>query len=89
MTATENKSETNGHIETSDTPPYSLVIEWDSRDNIFVVSSVEWPGNHTHGSTYEEALAAGRDMLAGLTEIAYNRGQPLPQVRQFIQTNQR
>ncbi len=83
MTATEIRAETSSQADLFDTPPYSLTIMWDSRDNIFVVSSKEWPGNHTHGSSYEEALAAGRDMLAGLAEIAKERGQSLPPVAQF------
>ncbi len=34
---------------------YSMIIQWDSRDNIFVVRVPELPGCVTHGTTYEEA----------------------------------
>ena len=35
---------------------YSMIIQWDSRDNIFVVRVPELPGCVTHGDTYEDAI---------------------------------
>ncbi len=40
---------------------YSMIIQWDSRDNIFVVRVPELPGCVTHGTTYEEAVKQGKD----------------------------
>jgi predicted RNase H-like HicB family nuclease len=37
-------------------PHYSMVIEWSDEDQAYVVSIPEFPGNHTHGDTYEEAV---------------------------------
>ena len=42
---------------------YSMVIQWDSRDNIFVVRVPELPGCVTHGDTYEEAVKQGEDAI--------------------------
>ena len=35
---------------------YSMVIQWDSQDKIYIVSVPELPGCRTHGRTYEEAI---------------------------------
>ena len=42
---------------------YSMVIQWDSRDNIFVVRVPELPGCVTHGDTHEEAVKQGEDAI--------------------------
>src|SRR6266702_3454634 len=45
---------------------YSMIIQWDSRDNIFVVRVPELPGCVTHGTTYEEAVKQGKDAIESL-----------------------
>ena len=40
-------------------PPYSMVLEWDGRGDIFVVTVPELAGCRTHGRTYEEAVRQG------------------------------
>ena len=40
-------------------PHYSMIIEWSVEDDAFVVSVPEFPGQHTHGATYEEAVSRG------------------------------
>ena len=40
---------------------YSLIIQWDAQDAIYVVTVPELPGCMTHGVTYEEALAQAQD----------------------------
>src|SRR5205085_2684927 len=45
-------------------PPYSMILEWDSRGGIFVVTVPELPGCRTHGRTYEEAVRQGQDAIA-------------------------
>jgi len=42
---------------------YSMIIQWDPRDDIYVVTVPELPGCVTHGSTYEEAVAQGQDAI--------------------------
>jgi predicted RNase H-like HicB family nuclease len=42
---------------------YSMIIEWDPRDNIYVVTVPELPGCVTHGDTYAEAAAQGQDAI--------------------------
>jgi predicted RNase H-like HicB family nuclease len=46
-----------------DAPRYSMVIEWVPKDPMAIVSVPERPGCHSHGSTYEEALAQGKDAI--------------------------
>ena len=64
----------NGH--------YSMRIEWSAEDGVFVVSLPEWgPYARTHGATYEEADAAGREVLEMLVENRRAEGRPLPEPR--------
>lgn len=42
---------------------YSMIIEWDPRGDIFVVTVLELPGCRTHGRTYEEAVKQGQDAI--------------------------
>ena len=58
---------------------YSMTIQWDNDDQIFVVSVPELPGCMTHGHTYEEALQNAKEAIAGWLEIAKNEGWPIPQ----------
>jgi predicted RNase H-like HicB family nuclease len=63
---------------------YSMVIEWSDDDQVYVVSLPEW-GNlvHTHGSTYEEALQRGKELIAELIACRQERGESLPRPRVF------
>jgi antitoxin HicB len=64
---------------------YSIVIQWSDEGDAFVVSLPEWRESvHTHGETYEEALARGKDLLEGLIEVRHQAGEPLPQPRVFV-----
>lgn len=57
---------------------YSMVIQWDSRDNIFVVRVPELPGCVTHGTTYEEAIQQGKDAIESWIMAALADNEPLP-----------
>lgn len=61
---------------------YSMVIQWDSRDDIYVVSVPELPGCRTHGKTYEEAIKSALEVIALWIEDAQKSGEPVspPQV---------
>jgi antitoxin HicB len=63
---------------------YSMAIEWSDEDHVYVVSLPEW-GNlvHTHGTTYEEALERGKELIEGLIACRQERGEPLPPPRVF------
>lgn len=42
---------------------YSMVLQWDDEDCIYVVSVPELPGCMTHGATREEAVRQGQDAI--------------------------
>lgn len=65
------------------TPHYSMIIEWSVEDDAFVVSVPEFPGQHTHGATYEEAVRQGRDLIDSLILWTLQDGKPLPQPHVF------
>lgn len=62
---------------------YSMLLEWSEEDDAFVVSFPEFPGAHTHGETYVEAVQSGQDVLALLTETYTQEGRPLPLPARF------
>jgi predicted RNase H-like HicB family nuclease len=63
---------------------YSIRIEWSDRDQGYVVSLPEWGDLvHTHGSTYEEALERGKELIEGLMVARKQSGEPLPSPRLF------
>lgn len=64
-------------------PHYSMVIEWSDMDRAFIVSIPEFPGDHTHGDTYEEAARQGHDLIESLVMWTLQDGKPLPQPKVF------
>ncbi len=64
-------------------PHYSMVIEWSDENQAFIVSIPEFPGNYTHGDTYEEAVQQGQDLIESLIMWTQQDGQPLPKPREF------
>ena len=63
---------------------YSMIIQWDSRDNIFVVRVPELPGCVTHGTTYEEAVKQGKDAIESWIMVALADNKPLPPPKDYI-----
>ena len=63
---------------------YSMIIQWDSRDNIFVVRVPELPGCVTHGETYEEAVKQGLDAIESWVMTAVANNEPLPPPSDYI-----
>ena len=59
------------------TPHCSLVIEWDPRDAIFVVTVPELEGCRTHGRTYEDAVAQAQDAIWSWLDASRAWGQPI------------
>jgi predicted RNase H-like HicB family nuclease len=65
-------------------PHYSMIIQWDEEDKIFVVNVPELPGCMTHGKTYEEAVQQGKEAIEGWVEVALSLGWPLPTPRVLV-----
>lgn len=63
---------------------YSMIIRWDPRDDIFVVAVPELPGCYTHGRTYEEAIAQGKDAIETWIDGAIEDREDLPAPRYFV-----
>jgi predicted RNase H-like HicB family nuclease len=66
-------------------PHYSMIIRWDSRSNIFVVSVPELLGCMTHGKTYEEAVKQGKDAIESWVMAALANNEALPSPQQFTE----
>ncbi len=64
------EEETYGH--------YSMVLEWDPEDHIYVVTVPELPGCQAHGSTYEEAARKGREAIVTWVDGARHFGDLTP-----------
>ncbi len=67
---------------------YSILIEWSSEDQAFVVILPEWADRYqmpvADGATYEEALARGRNALENYIQFALEDNIPLPSPREFV-----
>jgi predicted RNase H-like HicB family nuclease len=62
----------------------TIVIQWSEEDACFVVSFPEWGELcHTHGDTYEEALANAQEVLDLMIESSLEEGKPLPEPNIF------
>ncbi len=61
---------------------YSMHIEWSEEDQAYVVILPEWSDHvimpATHGSTYNEAVQQGQEVLEMLVESAKSHGESLP-----------
>lgn len=52
-------------------PRYTVIVQWSDEDQCCVVSLPEWGEFcHTHGDTYEEAIANAQEVLEMLIEGA-------------------
>lgn len=72
---------------------YSMVIEWSDRDQVYIVSFPEWEREgglrtHTHGTTYEEAVRMGEELLVLLVEGALAHSEPLPEPKVYASASQ-
>jgi len=59
-------------------PPYSMVLQWDPDDAIFVVTVPELPGCRTHGKTYDKAVKKGQAAIRSWLHAADHWGTPIP-----------
>jgi predicted RNase H-like HicB family nuclease len=62
---------------------YSMIIQWDPDDKIYIVTVPELPGCMTHGHTYEEAIQQGQDAIESWIMVAEELGRPVPAPKTF------
>lgn len=62
---------------------YSMIIEWEPSDRIYIVTVPELRGCMTHGETLEEAVRQGRDAIEGWIDAMRYWGRPVPPPRYF------
>ena len=55
-----------------------MLIQWEPRDNIYVVTIPELSGCRTHGDTYEEAIKNALEVIELWIEDAQKAGEPIP-----------
>jgi len=62
-------------------PKYKMVIKWSEEDNCFLVALPDFPGSYwrTHGDTYEQAVANGKEAMESLILCYEDLGEPLPE----------
>lgn len=59
---------------------YKMVIQWSEEDDCFLVGLPDFMGQYwrTHGATYEEAVANGKEAIESLIISYQADGEPLP-----------
>ena len=60
---------------------YQMVIQWSDEDDCFLVAFPDFPGSYwrTHGDTYDEAFANGKEALESLIVSYKSIDEPLPE----------
>ena len=62
---------------------YSMIIEWDPDDKIYVVTVPELEGCMTHGRTYLEAVQQGQDAIESWIMVAIADDDPVPLPKKY------
>ncbi len=59
---------------------YQMIIQWSDEDDCFLVALPDFPGSfwRTHGNTYDEAFANGKEALESLIVSYDSIGETLP-----------
>lgn len=70
-------------LRNHDDDRYSMIIAWDPRDNIFIVTVPELPGCRTHGPTQEDAVKRAEEAIELWVESAREWGDAVPPPRFF------
>ena len=63
---------------------YSVSIQYDSKDNIFVASVPELEGCMAHGSTPEQAMEEIQIAMKLWLEVARERGDTIPEPMTYV-----
>ena len=66
---------------------YSMIIEWSDEDDVYIVTVPELPGCRTHGSTREEAVRHGEEVIELWLEPDVDQTYPVPPPRTFVYWN--
>ena len=61
---------------------YSMVIQWDEEDNIYIISVPELKVK-THGKTYTEAIKNALEVIEMWLEVAVQDGRPIPPPQKY------
>ena len=69
--------------EQGDYGHYSMILEWEPHDGIYIVTVPELPGCRTHGETPEEAVRQGQDAIESWIDAMRHWGRPIPPPRYF------
>lgn len=62
---------------------YSMLIQWDDEDNIYIVSIPELKLK-THGKTYDEAIKNALEVIELYLEVAAIDGRPIPPPQKYV-----
>lgn len=64
---------------------YRMLIQWSEEDQCFLVNLPDFPGQRwrTHGSTYEEAVANGKEAIDSLILAYQADGESLPEPQYY------
>ena len=63
---------------------YSMVIQWSTKEECFVVTLPEWGELcQTYGDTYEEALQNAKEVLQLMVNSSLEEGSSLPKAKMF------
>lgn len=62
---------------------YSMILEWEPKDRIYVVTVPELRGCRTHGETLEEAVRQGQEAIESWIDAMREWGRPVPTPRHF------
>ncbi|GHO52820.1 type II toxin-antitoxin system HicB family antitoxin [Ktedonobacter robiniae] len=66
------------------TSHYSITIQWDPRDSIYIASVPGLPGVKTHGDTYQEAMTNILEVLDMWIEDAQKHGETLSPPKIYV-----
>ena len=62
---------------------YSVILEWDPRDDVYIATVPELPGCQTHGTTLEEAVKHIQEVIELWIDAAREWGDVIPPPRYF------
>ncbi len=62
---------------------YSMLIEWSPEGDAYIVSVPELPNVRTHGTTHQDAVEMGAEVIATYLFALRGMGRPVPPPRYF------
>lgn len=67
-----------------DSGRYSMILEWEPKGRVYVVTVPELPGCRSHGKTLAEAVRHGLEATEGWVEAAREWDELVPPPRHFV-----